>query len=69
MSSSEISSQELTEGDVVVKASASKELYFQVVKISDDFIKIRALSVPIYTYVAPEELVKISSSDWKNKKT
>ncbi|MCK8823606.1 hypothetical protein [Fuchsiella alkaliacetigena] len=65
MSSSEISSQRLTEGDVVVKTSESKELYFQVVKISGDFIKIRALSLPVYTYVAPEELVKVTSSDWK----
>lgn len=43
-------------GDVVVKLSESKEVYFQVIDIVEGRIKIKAINLPLYTYVRPKEI-------------
>ncbi|ADL12936.1 hypothetical protein [Acetohalobium arabaticum] len=46
-------------GDIVIKASETKQVYFEVTDITEDYIKIEALEMPLSTYVTSKEIVKI----------
>lgn len=52
-------SQEFRVGDRVIKVSETKQIYFEIIEITNDYIKIEALEMPLLTYVTPKEIIKI----------
>ncbi|SDC57383.1 MULTISPECIES: hypothetical protein [unclassified Candidatus Frackibacter] len=62
MSKLETRSKRFQIGDLVVKLSETKELYFRVVDIKEDIIKINAINLPISTYVKSNQISKANQN-------